>query len=127
MASGTEKRLYRVSFINQGKVYEIFARNISQGALFGFIEVEDIVFGEKSAILVDPGEDAMKQEFEKTKRIFIPMHSVIRIDEMERDSELKPRVVALHNDATNAKKDADPNGMGRITPIYTPTGPGKSI
>ena len=34
------KRLYKVMFMNQGKVYEIYARNVFPMAdLFGFIEV----------------------------------------------------------------------------------------
>ena len=48
MAKSDEKRLYRVVFLNQGKVYEIFARIVAQGGLFGFVEIEDLVFGEKS-------------------------------------------------------------------------------
>ena len=39
------KPLYKVIFHNQGKVYEIYARNVHQGGMFGFVEVEKIVFG----------------------------------------------------------------------------------
>lgn len=121
MAKSDEKRLYRVVFLNQGKVYEIFARIVAQGGLFGFVEIEDLVFGEKSTILVDPSEDALKKEFENTRRIFIPMHSVIRIDEMEKDSALKPRIVPLPG-----KGESAANGEGRVTPIYTPPPGGHS-
>ena len=38
------KPIYKVLFVNQGKVYEIYARRVSQtGALFGFVEVEEVV------------------------------------------------------------------------------------
>ena len=116
MASSSDKRLYRVIFMNQGKVFEVFAREVSQGGLFGFVEIEQIVFGETSAVLVDPNEDSLRKEFENTKRSFIPMHSVIRIDEMEKDASLKPRVVALNPEAAG-------NGGSNITPIYTPQNP----
>lgn len=81
--------LYKIIFHNQGKVYEIFAKNISQGTLFGFIEVEDIVFGEKSSLVVDPTEENLKSEFENVNRINIPMHSVIRIDEVNKQGTAK--------------------------------------
>ena len=50
------RHLYKVIFMNQGKVYEIYARSISQGELFGFLEVEELVFGERSTVVVDPAE-----------------------------------------------------------------------
>ena len=78
------KNLYRVAFLNQGQVYEIYARSVSQGGLFGFVEIEDIVFGERSGVVVDPSEERLKTEFEHVSRSYIPMHAVIRIDEVDR-------------------------------------------
>ena len=80
----TEDRLYRISFMNQGKVYEIYARHVSQGGLFGFVEVEELLFGEKSKLVVDPGEEHLRTEFEGVRRIFVPMHAILRIDEVEK-------------------------------------------
>ena len=48
--------IFKVVFANQGKVYEIYARKVSHGGLFGFVEVEELVFGERSSVVVDPGE-----------------------------------------------------------------------
>ena len=79
-----DKRLYKVSFFNQGQVYEVFARHVSQGGLYGFIEVEDLVFGEKTQIVVDPTEERLQREFEGVKRFHVPMHAVVRIDEVEK-------------------------------------------
>lgn len=76
--------LFRVIFQSQGKVYEIYAREISEGGLFGFLEVEEIVFGEKSSLLVDPSEEKLKTEFEGVERSYIPLHNVIRIDEVKK-------------------------------------------
>ena len=39
------KNIYKVVFVNQGNVYEIYARRVGQGEVFGFIEVEQVVFG----------------------------------------------------------------------------------
>ena len=111
MAKTPERQLYRVIFQNQGKVFELFARQVSHGTMFGFVEIEELVFGEKSTVIVDPSENALRQEFENTKRIFIPMHSVIRIDEQDKSSSLRPRVVPMEPSAA---------GEARVTPIYTP-------
>jgi hypothetical protein len=70
-------------FVNQGKVYEIYARKVGQGGMFGFIEVEELVFGERSGVVVDPGEERIKAEFTGVKRTHLPMHSVLRIDEVK--------------------------------------------
>lgn len=80
----SQKRLYRVQFVNQGRIYEIYAREVSQGSLFGFLEVSDMVFGNRSEVVVDPSEEKLKSEFEDVKRSFIPMHAVIRVDEVAR-------------------------------------------
>ena len=76
--------IFKVLFLNQGKVYEVYAKNVTHGSLFGFIEVEDIVFGERSSVVVDPNEERIKTEFEGVKRSFLPMHSILRIDEVKK-------------------------------------------
>ena len=85
----SKKRLYKVSFISQGQVYELFARQVYQAELYGFVVIEDLVFGERSAVVVDPSEERLKSEFESVKRSFIPMHAVIRIDEVEKQGVAK--------------------------------------
>ena len=76
--------IYRVSFVSQGEVYEVYAKNISQGGLFGFIEIEELVFGERSKLLIDSSEERLKTEFAGVKRFYVPLHSVLRIDEVEK-------------------------------------------
>lgn len=82
--------LYRVVFQQQGEVYEIYARYLYQSDLYGFIELEQLVFGERSALVLDPGEEKLKSTFQGVKRTFIPLPAVIRIDEV--DSEGPPRI-----------------------------------
>jgi hypothetical protein len=77
-------RLYRVSFHNQGRVYEIYARGVSHGGMPGFVEVEKLQFGEKTALLLDPSEEKLKAEFENVERFYVPLHAVIRIDEVSK-------------------------------------------
>ncbi|MCC5793176.1 MAG: DUF1820 family protein [Chromatiales bacterium] len=83
------RNIYRISFVNQGKVWEIYARSVSQGSLFGFIEVEKLVFGERSTVVVDPGEERIRGEFADVLRTYIPMHAILRIDEVEKQGVSK--------------------------------------
>jgi len=80
----SQTHVYKVIFSNQGQVFEIYAASVSQGDLFGFIEVEQLLFGERSQIIVDSSEERLKTEFAGVKRVHIPMHAVIRIDEVEK-------------------------------------------
>ena len=81
--------IYRVSFLSQGNIYEIFCRKVYQADMYGFIAIEELVFGERSTIVVDPAEERLKDEFDSVKRSFIPMHAVIRIDEVSRQGTAK--------------------------------------
>lgn len=83
------QRLYRVTFLNQGNVYEIYARSVSHGSMMGFVEIEKIVFGEKTSILVDPSEEKLKTEFANVTRSYVPVHSIIRIDEVDKAGQAR--------------------------------------
>ena len=77
-------RIFKVIFLNQGKVFEIYARTVQQGDLYGFIEVEDLMFEKAATLVVDPSAEKLKEEFAGVHRIRIPIHAVIRIDEVEK-------------------------------------------
>lgn len=81
--------IYKVVFLNQGQIYEIYARSVGHGALFGFVEVEELIFGERSSVVLDPSEEKIKTEFKGVKRTYLPMHSIVRIDEVEKQGTCK--------------------------------------
>jgi hypothetical protein len=85
--------IFKILFVNQGKVYEVYARKISHGALFGFVEIEELVFGERSSVVVDPSEERVKSEFAGVSRSYLPLQSIIRIDEVRKQGVSK--IVAL--------------------------------
>ncbi|MEM1247764.1 MAG: DUF1820 family protein [Acidobacteriota bacterium] len=107
-----DKHIYKVIFHSQGEVYEIYAREISQGGLFGFIEVEELVFGEKTQVVVDPSEERLKVEFDGVKRTYLPMHSILRIDEVDKEGQGR-----IHSGGTDA---------GSVTPFPVPVYPPKN-
>ena len=102
-----DKVLYRVRFISQDKAYEIYAREVYQGDLYGFVVIEDLVFDTNTTLVVDPGEEKLKTEFEGVTQTIIPMHSIIRIDEVEKRGTAK--VVELKGNVATFP-----------SPIYTP-------
>lgn len=93
----SKKPLYKVIFHNQGKIYEVYANGVHQGAMFGFIEIEKLVFGEKTSVVVDPSEETLKSEFSDVTRTYIPMHSIIRIDEVNKQGNAKITATGENN------------------------------
>ncbi|MCH5050798.1 MULTISPECIES: DUF1820 family protein [Pectobacterium] len=75
-----ESALYRIQFINNGKNYQLYVRELVQSSLFGFIEIADVVFDSQSTVLVDPSTEKLKTEFSGVSRSFIPLQAIIRID-----------------------------------------------
>lgn len=81
--------IYKIIFFNQGQIYEVYARQIYQSDLYGFIEIEEMVFGERAQVVVDPTEERLKAEFEGVTRSYVPMHAIVRIDEVAREGVAK--------------------------------------
>jgi hypothetical protein len=89
IVSMASSHIFKIMFVNQGKVYEVYARKVGQGRLFGFIEIEELVFGERSSVVLDPGEERIKSEFTGVKCTMLPMHSILRIDEVKKQGQAK--------------------------------------
>ncbi len=104
------KNIYKILFVTQGKVYEIYARQVSHGSILGFLEVEELIFGERTSVVVDPSEERIKTEFAGVKRTYIPVHAVLRIDEVEKQGVSK--ISSMEGD------NVTPFPM----PVYTPGG-----
>lgn len=108
------KPLYRVRFRNEEKIFEVYARKVGPGEIFGFVEISQLVWGKKSAVIIDPTEQELRHEFEGVPRFQVPLHAVIRIDEVEKGGSGK--IVAI------------PGGAKTPPPasIYTPGPKGKT-
>jgi hypothetical protein len=85
--------------------------------MFGFVEVEDIVFGEKTQVVVDPSEESLKLEFDGVQRTFIPLHSVIRIDQVEKEGTAR---------VTGDVKEGAGNLASFPIPVFSPKGGDKN-
>lgn len=107
------KPIYRIVFLNQGKVYEVYARSVSQaGTLFGFVEIEEFVFDARKGVVVDPAEERLRIEFAGVKKTYVPMHYVLRIDEVDKQG-------------TSKISAAEGGNVAQFpVPLYTPQGKG---
>src|SRR5688572_18054837 len=116
VGSMASSHIFKIMFVNQGKVYEIYARKVAQGRLFGFIEVEELVFGQRSTVVLDPGEERIKTEFTDVKCTLLPMHSIVRIDEVKKQGVSK---ISAFEGASNVT----PFPIG----LYSPAGGGGPV
>lgn len=108
-----KQQLYRVSFLNHGQIYELYARTVDNTGMFGFVEIGDLVFGEHTAVVIDPSEEKLKDEFADVTSFYVPMQAIIRIDVVSRQGTAKIR-------------EADGKG-GNVAPfpgMFTPPGKG---
>ncbi|MFC5571278.1 DUF1820 family protein [Lysobacter yangpyeongensis] len=99
------KPLYKVTFHNAGRIYELYARKVASGALWGFTEVSELVFDVHDGMVIDPTEERLRDEFAATRVLHLPMQSIVRIEEVERKGQSAIR------DATTGEKVVTPFPM----------------
>lgn len=99
------QQIFRIIFHNNDQCYELYAEKVYQSNMHGFVVVEDMLFEEKSTIVVDPAEEKLKSEFKDVNRTFVPMHQVIRIDQVNKQG--KPKIWA--DSSSHSKITALPN------------------
>ncbi len=79
-----DKKLYKIIFLNNGKVYELFSEGVTSSGLWGFVEVSGLVFETTEGLVVDPTEEKMREEFKDARVLHLPIQSVLRVEEVER-------------------------------------------
>ena len=108
-----KKRIYRVTFRNDNEIYEVDCQKVGQSELFGMIEIEGILFGERSSVVVDPSEEKLKIAFAGVDRTLVPLHSIVRIDSVEKGGTNKVHAVGAKSGTVTSLP----------THIYTPRKP----
>ena len=74
--------LYKVTFLNAGQVYELYARHVAGSHLWGFTEVGELVFDVHAGVVVDPTEERLRDEFGDTRVLHLPMQGIVRIEQV---------------------------------------------
>ena len=105
----TARILYKVTFLNAGRVYELYARRVGASPLWGFTQVADLVFDVAEGVVVDPAEERLRAEFADTRVLHLPMQAVVRVEEVDRKG-------------VSAVRDAAA-GDGVVTPFPFPAKP----
>ena len=81
------KTLYKVTFLNAGRIYELYARKVAAGTLWGFTEVAELVFDVHDGLVIDPTEERLRDEFGNTRVLHLPMQSIVRIEEVDKKGQ----------------------------------------
>lgn len=90
-----KSKLYKVTFIAQGKSIELHARHVASSELWGFTEVGELVFDAPGeTLVVDPTEERLREEFNDTTMLHLPMHAIVRIEEVAKRGPLVIRDAA---------------------------------
>lgn len=77
------KKLYKIIFIDEDKKTQtIHASYLNPSSFLGLIEISDIVFIDKSEIIISPDDGKLKETFKNVERSYIPLNYIVRIDEV---------------------------------------------
>ena len=100
------KKLFKVTFLSQGKTLELYARHVASSSLWGFTEVGDIVFDSQGeGVVIDPTEERLREEFGNTRVLHLPIQCIVRIEEVDKREPLVIR------DAASGEKVVTPFPM----------------
>ena len=108
MAKPEKEKLFRIAFLNHGKVYELFCTGVCTSGLLGFVEASGLVFGEKDSLVVDPTEEKMRDEFDGVEILHLPMHSVLRVEQVKKKGQ-----AVIRDRESGEKVTPFPNQPGR--------------
>src|SRR5690625_4545272 len=79
------KKLFKIAFINQGQIYELYSRSVVGSDLaYGFVEVSELVFENDHSVVIDPSEERLRTEFEDVEVLHLPLHSSVRIEQVKK-------------------------------------------
>lgn len=79
--------VYRTVFTHLDQVYTVYSQGISEETLVGFIELDSIIEVKQEVVLSTESHETHQlflQQLASIKRTYVPMHAVVRIDEMTR-------------------------------------------
>ena len=85
------KAVFRIQFQHQDQLIDLYAHGVSQSSMMAFVELSDLIFDNRTDMVIDPSEEKIKAEFGEVKSTYIPVHTIIRIDEVEKTGPNKIR------------------------------------
>jgi len=93
MSPKNQKSFYRVRFMTKEDVkpVEVVVKRVMSSEFLGLIMLEDFVFSDTKNHLVLPAEDKVRRLYSETKRLHVPYHNILSIE------EFSPNKVDLKN------------------------------
>lgn len=104
--------MYKIQFVNGGERYELYVKELSSSQVFGFVEIADFVWDNHTELVLDPSHERLKDEYADVERSYIPMHNVLKIDQVKKQGSAK---ITAFSDKVNVDKVTPLR-----SPIYTP-------
>ncbi len=92
-----QKRLYRINYITNKEVYELYAEGVNTQDMLGFISISGLVFDQQSKVVIDPIEERLKTEFKGVKTLHLPLQNILKIEEVEQKKSCK--IKSLNHDS----------------------------
>ena len=81
------KPLYKITFLNHGKIYALYAHRVGGSHLWGFTEIAEMAFDNSDGMLIDPTEERLRDEFGAARVLHLPMQSIVRVEEVEKKGQ----------------------------------------
>lgn len=103
-----QDRLYKLVFYQNNRIYELYCKSVTSSGLYGFIEAAELVFETDSGVVVDPTEERLREEFADVDVLHLPMHSVVRVEQVSKRGQCVIR---------------DREGGDKVTPFPMPHQP----
>lgn len=100
--------LYRINYINQNQVYELYAKQIVTDKLFGFISISEILFDLKASVLIDPIEEQLKNEFKDVEVLHVPLSQVLKVEEVKHKKSCKIKQLNQNAVVTSLRNQPGP-------------------
>ena len=95
------KTLYRIIFLQEEEVYELYTEYLSEDSLVGFIEIESLYFNET---FLYRSEEEMRKKFAHVTRVYIPVQHILRIDAMAKTGMDEKLGTALSSNVHSLKR-----------------------
>lgn len=95
-----QKHLYRINYITNKDVYELYAEAVHTQEMLGFISISGLVFDQQTSVVIDPIEERLKTEFKGVKTLHLPLQNVLKIEEVEQKKSCKIKTLSPENNLT---------------------------
>lgn len=94
------KKLFKIIFMDEDKTIQtIHASELNPSSFLGLVEISDIVFIDQSELIISPDDGNLKSKFKNVERSYLPLNSIVRIDEVMIEKETP--VIRLYSESTD--------------------------